>query len=229
MNNPWGGGWCLVVGSVAFLPIDGAGAAIGLRPMAIFSAGQGAFETTITNLLLECPESSGDDSLVICNNGAAGAIEKVHITQERLDATGRQIALYSRARAASIPQGGFIDYFLNGPPNRQPTGCDEINQISAYSGDPDSPFPTTATESTDTRGLQLSEIAANSQFFRSVGISPNQIFDGFNEALWIDNSSCEVRHPYNADNNLSAPPFSMRVIATLPGGQNLTKIIFTDF
>lgn len=163
--NPWGGNWCLVVGSVVFLPVDGTGVSVGLRPMAIFSSGRGAFDTTITNLVLACPESEGDDSNLICNNGAAGAFERVRVTQARLDELGQQLALYSRARAASIPQGGFVDYFLAGAPTSQPTGCPEVRQLSAYVGDPDSPFPTTAEESTDRRGMQLSEIAANSQFF----------------------------------------------------------------
>lgn len=227
--NPWGGGWCLVVGSVAFLPVDGTGISIGLRPMAIFSAGRGGFNTTITNLVLACPESEGDDSNLICNNGAAGAFERVRTTQARLDELGQQVALYSRARAASIPQGGFVDYFLSGAPTSQPTGCDAVRTLSAYVGDPDSPFPTTADESSDRRGMQLSEIAANALFFGAVGISPNQIFDGFNESIWMDNSSCDVRHPFNSNENLNAPPFSARFTATLPGGQNLTKIIFTDF
>lgn len=231
-SNPWGGRWCLRVGTRATVTLSGLPVVV--RPLAVFSDGvNGDIETNISNTIgLSCPSDAGDDRH-ICSSGVVAAAAALESTQEKMEIIAEKLKAYSRAQAILTPQGGFVDYFLRAAVTTTPIGCAGSLQTNpAYDINPDGPFGSTANIiGAGINGETIANIIGDDmnfpKFEETLGITAADAIDGFGGDIHLDNSSCAARHPYHPTNN--TPPFSIRIVSVLPGGGHLTRIVFSDF
>ena len=189
-SNPWGGRWCLRVGSATDVTLSGL--AVVVRPLAVLSDGvNGNIETNITGTIgLRCPSDEGDDRH-ICSSGVAAAAAALETTQEKMAIIAEKLKAYSRSQAIITPQGGFVDYFLNTSvttkiPKMPKIGdCEGGLQTNpAYDINTGGPLGSTADSSSDTQGKKITEIIANKdnnfpEFEETLGITAADAIDGF--------------------------------------------------
>ena len=231
--DPWGGKWCAQ--SSALVTLQHKGLDVAVRPLAMFSPGPNrVFNTDVRLQGLVCPNNVGDDTPPVCENGSKDALENLNITAQNLKTIEEAFDVYAQSRESATPQVGFINYFINNHIVVAANNCSDISTDAGFSFDNDGVIaPTSINNNFNEYGLSFAEAFDNAADFPNLqnvlGISVADTYDGWGNPIFFDNSSCSVRHQYNPDDLLNTPPFSMRVIAILPGGQEFSKYIFSTF
>ncbi len=183
-----------------------AGTPLRYRIIALLSSGKNArFETTF-DVTTGSLNPAGDDVYEVVNGYS--------VVREAYDDTAMRLE-----RLASGYQNYFLTRFLANSTRNIST-----NYFAATdpSGSPSANWDQTGTVLTS-GGTSVSAQAAN--MIPALGLALADVTTIFGQAILIDNSSSNVNHPDNPVAARTLPPYTARLIAPLPGGEQLVRTV----
>ena len=245
--DPWGGQWCLMMaaGTVTrkFENYNSK-----LKNLVVVSEGKkrGFQNTAITPTARECPRIERDDTRFICADGAKIVRKKINDSIEKIDKLYDKLAIYAKTRVEDHPDGSGRNYFfvptvstsisggvtvttfLPAPCNRSTLRITGTVEIKAAARGRTDIFRTNITGFTDTgcestgapiAGARLESIK------NLIGVSAQDVMNGFGGTIYLDNGSLKVRQPFNKNPDMRLPPYNARIFTRLPSAGDSENLI----
>lgn len=192
---------CLLITPSQSLSYNGA--TLYYHTLAVVSAGRDG-KISPTTMLSDAGDLTlgGDDQAVVIN-GRQMALAALQTTQAQMQKIVSAYQAYFQNRyLGNSARDASIDYFSN-----------------AW-GDGSGTMPISA-------GYPLNVTWAN--FMTPLGLSASDITDGWGQVMLIDSASDAVRNPGNSNPAMRTPPFTARIVTTLPGGQPYAQTVMGTY
>lgn len=175
------------------------GVVLSYHTVAIISAGNDNFVEAGTSLSATGVLTTAGDDRGIVIDGKSLIVDRYQDTKTKMDRIVQALQAYFTTRyQGNVTRDLSIDYFAN------------QNRAASASADFDS---SGAMPTTGGALVSMTSIGADTL----LGLSAQDVTDGFGQVIQIDNSSDAVRNPENTNASLTTPPYTARISTTLPG------------
>ena len=214
--DPWGGRWCLLAAPSNYVR-EVEGYSVNIKNIGVYSEGKkkGFQNPTITLTNGTCGKIEKDDTALLCNNGVTLVAEKIKDSLEKIEALHDKLYVYSKTKIKNEPDSDNRNYFFTttaeintsaaatvtvyspatcSPASLRITGTTAIQAAARANTDIKSSvamFYDTECAGTAISGARLESIK------NIIGISAQDVTDGFGNTLVFDNSSPQVRNPFH--------------------------------
>ncbi len=190
---------CFFITTRQTISIDGIPATF--RSIAIVSAGvDGRIDLTTALSATGALTLGGDDEGVVVDGRFLTANQYKETAQKMAKIVQALQTMFQSRYLSNLSRDPSVDYFVNSTP----AGTASPRYASG------SPIVTTG-------GAAVTMTSINAH--TALGLSTDDVTDGFGQTINIDNSSNDVRHPDNGAPAQTTPPFTTRISTTLPNGQ----------
>jgi prepilin-type N-terminal cleavage/methylation domain-containing protein len=182
------------------------GATLRYRVIAVVAPGHNMRVDSTFDQATGALTAAGDDYAEVVNG--YGVVRAVYDdTQQRIERLVTSYQNYFLTRFLANPTRSMaVDYFANtDPAGGVSPNWDDAGAIASSRG------VAADAESTSMRD--------------ALGLSPADVTTSFGQPILVDNSSNDVNHPNHPQPNRALPPYTARVIAPLPSGEQLVRTV----
>lgn len=145
----------------------------------------------------------GGDDMGVVFDGRAFAIQAYNTTSSRIQSLSQALQAYYLARYQSDPtRSSSIDYWSNGAGSPDTSRWDASNPGNLIA------YQTVATPMYTGTGSDMTT---------ALGVSRNDVTDGYGNIVQFENASQAVRSPVNTVSDMAIPPYTAMISTTLPG------------
>lgn len=205
-KDGYGAPLCVFVNPQASVQIDGF--PVYYHVVAFVSTGANGVLDSGTALDAAGNLALGGDDIGVVFDGRTFAIESYNTTTARIQSLSQALQAYYLARYQSDPtRSSSTDYWSNGNGSPDSSRWDASNPGNLI------PYLAQATPMYTGSGNDIST---------ALGVSRNDVTDGYGNIVRFENASQAVRSPVNTVPDMAIPPYTAMISTTLPG-----NVLFT--
>ena len=246
--DSWGGRWCLMLpaGTVA-RKFENYTA--NLKNLVVIGEGlkKGFQNTNITLTANACPKIEKDDTNFICQDGGKIVHDKIKSSIKKVDNIYDKLETYVKSRTENREDDISRNYFFVPMVSTEvslgvtttlynPAPCRLSNRRISGRAAQTAALNHTDTFRTDITAFLDTTCAVEGKPITDdmleslrglIGVSAQDVVDGFGSTIYFDNGSQQVRHPFHDKLEMRTPPFNARIFTRLPaavsGAENLIE------
>ncbi len=204
IRDGYGRNFCLLIGARAVIAYKGQN--LPYHPVAIVSGG---------------PNAQVEAGTTFVNGQLTLAVDDIGVV---VDTAGQIIAAYTRTMEVLARSSGAMQQYFGARYNADPARAPSIDYFGC--GAAACPPAGAAGGWDGANGLPTTcagPVAMTTTAAGVIGLSREDVTDGYGQVVQYDNCGAGLRHPSNATANMQLPPFTAAAQTTLPNGTLLMQ------